>query len=285
MTAVIYGNITLDRNIYQGKSYFGPGGSAFFSAKTLNNLKLPNLIVSPYGSDFPQKWLSAINIYPAKPTFQNSLTFENYTKFDRRTQKVFNADSATNIPIVHLPKNILHDSNLLMLATVLNNISPDDIVSIRQYINKEAIIALIAQGLFRSIDSKGIIKKVNTNIEKFLPYIDLVFASEEDCDNIFTKAKKWSRGGTDVIITQAQKGSMLYEKGMPQKFSGFKTNNLIDSTGAGDIFAAAFCYAKIKGKDNYFASKFANATASISFSFHSNNLKFSLEEINKLIGS
>jgi len=78
--AVIYGNLTLDRNTIGGKTYISPGGTSYFTSKILHNLNLKVFVFSHYGNDFPQEKLSGIHLIPEKPKFIKTLVFKNNYK-------------------------------------------------------------------------------------------------------------------------------------------------------------------------------------------------------------
>ncbi|OGG14358.1 hypothetical protein A2773_02880 [Candidatus Gottesmanbacteria bacterium RIFCSPHIGHO2_01_FULL_39_10] len=284
MKALIYGNLTLDENITDGKKYQGPGGSSYFISRTYDKLGVESTLVSPYGFDFPNKYLQDFSVFPPKPIVDSTLIFQNITKASRRVQKVFNIKHSPNILPEKIPKSLLNHINLVIFATVLDNISPATISKIKNFVKPDAIISLVAQGLFRNIDENGnVVKKEKKNIEAYLKYIDFMFLSVEDIGDSLSKAEKWSRGGPLVIVTQAEKGCMIFNHGKPQKFNAFKIDNIIDATGAGDVFAAAFSYAYFQTKNISYCAKFGNSAAALSLKSHSSDLKFTLQDIENLI--
>jgi len=70
----------------------------------------------------------------------------------------------------------------------------------------------------------------------------------------------------NVIIKLGSKGSYLRKEGEESGkiFPPFYIENPVDTTGAGDNFAAGFLYALSEGKSVYDCARFANAVASVS---------------------
>lgn len=285
MKAIVIGNLTIDKNIINGKIYEGPGGTAYFVSQTLNNFKLPNLVISPYGSDFPKKYLKNISVYPSYPVYPKNLVFHNFLNGKKRIQKVDNPNYIDNLPVQKLPKEIFSGVNILIIATVLNNISADYIRELKNCLKPDCLCVLIAQGLLRSVEKDGYVEKIkNDKISEYLPLVDYVFISDKDTINPFKRAKIWASLGPTIIVTQEEKGCTLFNKNSTKSFPSFKPQKIIDSTGAGDIFSAAFSYAKIKGKGDTYCTRFANATASLSLSCSKNNLYFTESDVRKVIG-
>ena len=73
----------------------------------------------------------------------------------------------------------------------------------------------------------------------------------------------------------------MYNNGLKKDYIAYQAGPITDSTGAGDIFAAAFGFAYLKSKNIDIAAEFANASAAMSLRFKSNQLKYSLKDISK----
>ncbi len=71
-----------------------------------------------------------------------------------------------------------------------------------------------------------------------------------------------SYGLAFVIVTQAEKGCMVYTQDDVFHSPGFRVD-VVDVTGAGDTFCSSFLYALNSGKGARYAAQFANAAASI----------------------
>jgi len=114
-------------------------------------------------------------------------------------------------------------------------------------------------------------KKIDKHIFKSLEYVDVLIASQSEYEHIFGKAsfeavsKMFNIG--KIAVTKGKDGCSLY--------SNHRTNGTIiqhpafavetvDTTGAGDAFAAGFVYSLMKGKADDEAIRFASAVAALS---------------------
>lgn len=71
----------------------------------------------------------------------------------------------------------------------------------------------------------------------------------------------FSKGAEMIICTKDKDGCEIYYNGNHHSIGGYKVN-VVDTTGAGDTFSAAFIYALSKGYEPIKALEFANAAAS-----------------------
>jgi ribokinase len=72
-------------------------------------------------------------------------------------------------------------------------------------------------------------------------------------------------GPSAVVITMGQEGSMLIQEGRIERVPAFKTR-VLDTTGAGDAFAAGFIYGLLRKWDLSECMRFGNAVAAIKVS-------------------
>ncbi|MBI2611908.1 hypothetical protein HYW54_04160 [Candidatus Gottesmanbacteria bacterium] len=282
MKIAIIGNITIDENDNEGNIYIGPGGSAYFIGKTLSLLNIPNIIISPLGFDFPQKYLSGLNIFSQKLKSKN-LKFHNTTKNSIRTQKVEYRRSGILIDPNLIPKKFILETQTLLFCPVIDNLTLDYLKKFKK-IAKPQKIVLLPQGIFRQIENDQSITKNGCHfIDELLPHIDFMIYSEEDCRDALINAQKWSRGETNVIVTLDKKGCDLFIKAKRTHFDTFSNDFIVDLNGAGDVFAGLLISSLTKGFNLTKAIKFANAGAALSKSFHSENLNFTWKILQSIV--
>lgn len=79
----------------------------------------------------------------------------------------------------------------------------------------------------------------------------------------------------NVIITRGSNGSTLFKDEHKHierfDFSGIETERAVDSTGCGDVFAAAYCAKYIRAKDEAVSAEYANQVAAMNATFKSSN--------------
>jgi sugar/nucleoside kinase (ribokinase family) len=84
--------------------------------------------------------------------------------------------------------------------------------------------------------------------------VNILFANEdearalfqvEDFDGVVAGAKKW---GGIAAVTRSAKGCVIVEEGMVHEVAAAPVKQVIDTTGAGDQFAAGFLYGLTHGK-------------------------------------
>jgi len=84
--------------------------------------------------------------------------------------------------------------------------------------------------------------------------VNILFANEdeakalfevEDFDDVVAEAKKW---GGIAALTRSAKGCVIVEEGMVHQIPAAPVKHVVDTTGAGDQFAAGFLYGLTRGK-------------------------------------
>lgn len=111
---------------------------------------------------------------------------------------------------------------------------------------------------------------VSRNKDDFLKliknHISIVFTNQQEAEMLCKSSsseeniKKLSKLTDTVCLKLGSEGSLLYSENEIHKIS-IKPVTAIDTTGAGDIFAAGFLYGLIKGTSNYTAALLASYAA------------------------
>lgn len=280
MEALLIGDLTIDNNESNGESYIGPGGSVYFAANIFNNFGISPTIVSSYGADFKKIWLENFDIIPPVPTFEKTLVFRNiYHKGYSRKQFVLNTNNAKPIDLESLPSDTLEKSNIVFVAPLLNHYTEEYFLTLNQ-ISTGKLKVLLPQGMFRSEDSYGLVKRVCwNNAQNIIKNFDIIAFSKEDTKNPDKLGEHWSSFGPIVIVTKDHEGCSIFFDKKRIDLKAFKIDQICDSTGAGDIFASSFAFAYSKTNNIRISGNFANAAAGLSLRFHSDRLKYKLEDV------
>lgn len=235
------------------------GGAAAYSSATAKKLGLLTGVVSAVGKDFLhydklKDTPLAIAKQPNGELSKTTTTFENIYENGVRRQLVKGV--STTIRPEHIPEE-WYDTSIVYLCPVANEIEPS---VVHRFSN--SIIGASPQGWMRRWDTSGhVYPKKWDDAFKVLPYISALIMSEEDILPFPEVADEYANLVAIMIITTGEKGSTLYHKGKKRDFPAYKTN-VLDPTGAGDVFAAAFLVKLQQTKDPHEASIFANCTAS-----------------------
>ena len=134
--------------------------------------------------------------------------------------------------------------------------------------------------LFSAIKQKGCLLAVDMTKRKngerlddlanVWPYIDILFANEEEAGLLtgVTEAAQMARQVCDrgvqcVAIKTGARGCYIASDGFSGAVPGCASRTCVDTTGAGDSFAAGFLFARAAGRELVDCARFANAVASI----------------------
>lgn len=187
---------------------------------------------------------------PAADTTQFTNTYENLI----RKQKVEHV--APSLSAKHLLPE-WRDTPILHLAPVAREVEND-------FFNAfpKAFIGVTPQGWMRSWDGDGLVRASEwTNANVVLQRANAVVMSVEDVDQP-EHIDEWARKAKVLVVTHGEAGAVVYHKGTIQHSPAFAAGKIVDPTGSGDFFAAAF-FVRLADSGNPFASaEFANCVAS-----------------------
>ena len=242
------------------KNQFQLGGTVYWSGKVAQLLGFSVKIFSSFGKDlkkrvFEDKDLKKIEIFYLFS--KNSTTFKNVyvTKEGKRKQFLFS--KAKKILTSWLLRKIKKEPKILHLAPVFQEVKP----SLAKKF-KSSFLGATLQGWLRKREKDFSVSfSFWKGYQKYLPLFDAVICSREDLKNDFQLAKQFSAHSKIFVLTQGEKGCLLFWQGktielLPQKV--LKSGNF---TGAGDVFAAAFFAKLFETKNPILAAKFANRLA------------------------
>jgi len=237
---------------YPGKT-IGPvlGSPAAYTSVSSARLETETGIVTKIGEDMPRDLLeplyaAGVDVRGLKVEGRNSTT--NYLIYDDRGDKTLKyLKKAPSIRFEDFPDDFLNAKFI--------HICPMDFE-----VPIETLKALVEVGLRLSVDLGGYggatsVQHPNRDeaakefYEKAIGYFNIIRASLEDCKYIFGERRDLHRyavkyfvdKGADIgLVTLGEEGSVLLTKGGEFcKVPGFKAN-VVDVTGAGDVFCAGF---------------------------------------------
>lgn len=155
-----------------------------------------------------------------------------------------------------------------------------DIVSFASIFVSPLLDIAVMENLFREIKKKSgrILAADMTkakcgekleDLKKILPYIDYIFPNHEEItlltgetDPLMNARLLVDAGVKCAVIKCGAKGCLIHTKEETYEIPAYSVENVVDTTGAGDSFAAGFLYGLSEGYSLYDCGRFACATAS-----------------------
>ncbi|MCS7129661.1 MAG: PfkB family carbohydrate kinase [Candidatus Caldarchaeum sp.] len=108
------------------------------------------------------------------------------------------------------------------------------------------MLAVDLQGFLREVDAEGNISLRPKQLDKILKIADLIHCSEEEAlalfsaDSLMNAASAFSRKGVKLCLVGARDGLYLIEGSQVCFIKPSRFENVVDTTGAGDILTGAF---------------------------------------------
>jgi len=97
--------------------------------------------------------------------------------------------------------------------------------------------------------------------------VDLLFANESELKSLYqssdfdTAAAALRKDAKLAAVTRSEKGCVVLSKDRATEVPAFPIEKLVDTTGAGDLFAAGFLYAFARGADHATCGRFGGLAA------------------------
>lgn len=206
------------------------GGTVSYSARMAAALGLKVGIITVAPPDMDLSALAAFPLYriPSEvaTTFENIQTPAGRIQYLHHRAKTITADDIPsewrNAALVHLgPVAYEIDSGLV-------DAFPN------------SFIGITAQGCLRAADEQHRVHYHPwSEAPLVLPHCDAIIISTEDVENREERIHEFLKHTDLLVVTEGEHGARVYWKGDVRHFSAPKVN-VVDLTGAGDIFAAVF---------------------------------------------
>ena len=251
----------------------GYGGDALNEAATLAHLGGEVSLVSKIGVDGAGDMVLAFCRAAGLPTTRIAResglqTSMNIVLIDQEGERRFITDPNSSLRALQLSDVLPH----------ANALAP--VVSFASIFVFPRFHAEELETLFSTIKARGCLlaadmtKRKNgekiADLTRVWPHLDIVFANAEEagllCDSadVPAMAREFRSFGVGcaVIKTGAQ-GCYVCSDAFTGAVAGCVSRACVDTTGAGDTFAAAFLFARANGRNPQDCARFANAAASI----------------------
>lgn len=227
------------------------GGTVSYSALTARALGLRVGIVTSSGTDAPLQALDGIQIVniPA----EQSTTFENIKTENGRRQILHH--QAAPILLEHIPQ-VWRTASIIHLAPIAGELDS----SLAEQLSGK-FLGVTPQGWMRTWDENGQVAACAwENGEQALGQAGAVVMSVEDVNRDLEQVEAMAHQTRILCLTEGEAGAVLYWNGDRRRFRPIKVQE-VDTTGAGDIFAAAFFMRYYNTRDPWEATRFATNLA------------------------
>ena len=209
------------------------GGTVAYAGRTAAALGREVGIVTSVGPAADLSPLEACATIVSRPAPQTT-TFENvYTEEGERIQ--FSYAVARSLGVADLPAAwprvpVVH------IGPIMDECDP----GLVEHFAGRAFVGLTPQGWMRTRDSAGQVhSKRWVTAERLLPLASAVVLSLEDVGGDWAVIQSFARQIAVLVVTRGWLGGVLFLEGVAHTFPAFEVEE-VNSTGAGDIFAAAF---------------------------------------------
>lgn len=234
------------------------GGTASYAALLAGRLGLRTAVLTAAAPDLPlEDALPGIEI--ARAPSDCSTHFHNAYTAHGRVQKI--PQRASAIDSSSLPAD-WRDTEIVLLGPVAGEV--DDALAA---CFPRALIGVSAQGWLRQIDADDRVRPLppeRWQADALLQPAHVLFVSDEDIPSAGARRvlEEW-RGRVDTLAyTHGEGGADVYHHGAGRHIDAFPTQ-VVDLTGAGDVFATAFLIRYRETDDPWQASRFAACAASL----------------------
>lgn len=235
------------------------GGTALYAAATAARLGLETSLVTRVGPREKDELARACRELGIDLRALDALTTTTFVfRWDPSGRRLLRLQArAKGIALADVPAD-LRSADALLLGTIAREIAADLFTG-----EAARVSVLAAQGLLRTWDADGTIRPTTwPQAQELIGGLSCVVLSEDDLGGDLAMVERWS-ALVPVALTLAERGARLYERGRATAdLPAFPPRAVVDTTGAGDTFAAGVAVALAEGRALPDACRFANAVAS-----------------------
>ncbi len=245
------GHVTKD--LLSGAGY-AVGGTVTYAAVTARNLGLPVAVLTSAPPDLNLSGVlqgTDLHVVPSPV----ATTFENVYRGERRLQYVHGV--ASPLMASHLP-SAWKQASIVLLGPLVGELGMDWLDAF-----PSALVGVTPQGWMRQWDGSGRVTfRRWIDAERILSSVDVLVFSEEDVGRDKALIRHYAERAEIAAVTRGCLGATVFWNGTVGDFPAFRAR-VVDPTGAGDVFAAAFLVRLKETGDPSLAAPFANSAASL----------------------
>ena len=253
---LVIGNPTLD---YIDGKFFSPGGPITYVNNSLFQMNQSSVTtITSFGEDFSEKNLmNSKNLINLRSEFTN--IFDFHLSSDTRNMQVLSGGNSIKLEKI----KIENSPEIIFISPVLNEISISDTKLLMNRFPASFFVGM-PQGWIRKLENKKILFDFS-KIEYF-PYFDLLFFSDEEIKGSNISIETFIDLSKILVITKGNKGAEIYFENEIIRIEPIKSK-LLNTIGAGDIFASVFSLEYYKSKNIVLSGQIANNVAAKSIEY------------------
>jgi len=247
------------------------GGSVAYVSLAARRLDSAVSVVSKVGGDFPDaymRWLRRGGVDlsgVAKVKGARTTRFELKYIGDLSNRNLRLKSRAPPITVEDLPNSL--KVRAVHIGPIAGEINYEVVEKLR---NSAYVLSFDPQGLVRNFDENGNITYDAVIDKRVLELVDICKSSFDEIKAL-TKLSKLSSaikavhdyGVETVIVTSGTKGAVLSIEETLCNIPAYKSEKMVDPTGAGDAFIGGFLAEYVRGEDALWCARVGSAVASL----------------------
>jgi sugar/nucleoside kinase (ribokinase family) len=269
MKAVVVGHVTKDLIRIPGRAdRIMTGGSAFYASIALSRLGFSVTTVTKLApsDDALLDPMRAAGIELAVRPSATTTVFENSyggEQLSERMQRVPSIAAAfTTDDLSGLSADVVHLGPL-----TADEMSPPIFVAARSVAPK---VSFDAQGILRRVVDQAVVASRPADLGRLLEHVDLLKVDDAEAEALVgdkdpakAAASLAALGPTEVLVTFADRGSMIRSRDGTTRIAAIPPQTIVDATGCGDTYLAGYTAARMRNEAPARAARIAAAAASL----------------------
>ena len=262
------GHVTWDRIRIGDRVRVQPGGAAYYFSLALRRLGRNVAIVTKMAAADENSLLSELRAEGIDVSCTESATTTRFSNAysegdpDRRVQQL----ASVAAPFVSSDLEGMSARFFFLGPLTAGDIS----LEFLREVSLRGDVALGVQGLVRSVSEGEIRTQAWADLKQGLACVSVLAADENEArvltgeSNPEKAAQRLAEGGPrEVVVTFGSRGSVICSGGRLHRIPAVETPRIVDATGCGDSYLAAYLHRRLESEDVERAGRFASAAASL----------------------
>jgi len=268
----VIGHFSLDNITLPGKQPCATlGGAVAYVSLIARVLGASASVISNVGSDFPKTYMSQLRdagvdvsqiiTMPSDRTTSFELTYNQ----DLSSRELRLKSQGHPITLKELPSSF--HAKALHVAPIASEISYEIVKQLRDRCD---CLSIDPQGMTRQFDKNGYVTNNSQMDSRLLKLVDIYKSSKDEIQILTGKTDLeeaiksiHKMGPKTVIATIGAKGSVLCTQDKFFDIPAYKSTQLVDPTGAGDVFIGAYLAELLREKEPVWCACVGSAAASL----------------------